>query len=646
MILLFEKNLAMNIHSFVSRIFFLGAFAGILPILDAEEPSRRVTGEQAAAGAQVQLNQLDTSEFPKVTIFATVLKDGVPVPGLGAGDFRVREDEVDQEPITVGPKLSALSVVLTLDTSGSMKKRLSDAQAAAASFLDTLQSQDKAQVIRFSRDVKTIYPMGSDHAAARAAIGATAARGDTALWDALYASLESLRDVSGRKAIVLLSDGVDDDGSGKPLSKHTVTDVLSLARQVNTPIYAIGLGTELDEVNLRKIATESGALYLSASEPSELKRLYDNIGKQLAGQYAIYYTSNLPADGSEHRVQVRYGGITSTKSYVVLSAAKAPSVAASTVKAETTADTPISDKTPSTDPNAPVALNLGEVVKGRLGDSDKTGKYHYWLLDLPAGKYKFVLDLKRADERDLNIGGSLYMMTSDGKEGEKIGIMNETDHRRRSVFRVETTEPIKGALRYANSFTISDYHLGVFRESDQLGGLFFVKPPAVPPMKLSAPVTTPVLEGEDMQKRNVYYSISLPAADYKVSVEFRRLDQKDSNVGGVVSALDEDGDHKTNSVVRVNEIGPAANGAAKLSLADEASSSFECAPTSLRKQQCSPWKIGQSLKFPSFCSGRRVACKLCLPILLPSAISAQSAVKQKSRFGKFFATPPKIFRRK
>ena len=57
-------------------------------------------------------------------------------------------------------------------------------------------------------------------------------------WDALYASLVSLRTVAGRKAIVLLSDGVDDDGTGKPLSKKTVTDVLALARQVNVPIYA------------------------------------------------------------------------------------------------------------------------------------------------------------------------------------------------------------------------------------------------------------------------------------------------------------------------------------------------------------------------------------------------------------------------
>lgn len=286
------------------------SFSGLAAGQD-EPATRRVT----TPGAQVQINQIETSQFPKVVIFATVLKDDVPVPGLTDQDFRVREDEVDQEPLTVVAKLTPLSAVLTLDTSGSMKRRLSDAQAAAKSFLTMLQSQDKVQVIRFSRDVKTIYPLGADRRAAEVAIDGTVARGDTALWDALYASVESLREVAGRKAIILLSDGVDDDGTGKPLSKRSVAGVLALARQVNVPIYAIGLGTELDELALKKVAGETGALYLNAVEASELTRLYDSIGRQLAGQYTISYTSNLPADGSEHRVQLKVGESTGTKSY-------------------------------------------------------------------------------------------------------------------------------------------------------------------------------------------------------------------------------------------------------------------------------------------------------------------------------------------
>jgi len=80
-------------------------------------------GRNAAEGNNLIINQIDTSGFPKVSIFATVLEDGQPKPGLTATDFRVREDEVDQEPLRVEPKLTPLSIVVALDTSGSMAIR-------------------------------------------------------------------------------------------------------------------------------------------------------------------------------------------------------------------------------------------------------------------------------------------------------------------------------------------------------------------------------------------------------------------------------------------------------------------------------------------------------------------------------------------
>jgi hypothetical protein len=98
-----------------------------------------------------------------------------------------------------------------------------------------------------------------------------------------------------------------------------------------------------DEINLEKVATNSGALYLNATDPAELKRLYDSIGKQLAGQYTIYYTSNLPSDGLEHRVQPKFGAATSTKSFVPPArVAAAPPTPAPTAKkpAESPADLP------------------------------------------------------------------------------------------------------------------------------------------------------------------------------------------------------------------------------------------------------------------------------------------------------------------
>jgi hypothetical protein len=197
-----------------------------------------------------------------------------------------------------------------------MKERLADAQAAAIHFLDILGETDSAQVLTFAREVKRLTPMTTSRSAARASISATVARGDTALYDALYESVTLLKERAGRKAIVLLSDGVDDDGTGKQLSKHTVREVLTLARQVNVPIYVVGLGTELDEATLTQVAQDTGGLYLKTPNASELKLLYASIGEQLAGQYAIHYTSNLPGDGSEHVVALQFGEVRSTKAYI------------------------------------------------------------------------------------------------------------------------------------------------------------------------------------------------------------------------------------------------------------------------------------------------------------------------------------------
>ena len=292
-----------------------------------EATTRRVTGQEKAQGSQVIINQIDTSAFPKVTIFATVLKDGVPLRGLGTGDFKVREDEVEQEPLTVVPKLTPLSAVVTLDTSGSMKKRLADAKTAAKSFIDALPAADKLQLIGFSREVRLLTQMGGDRAAAKRAVDATVARGDTALFDALHASAAALRDRAGRKAIVLLSDGADDDGTGKQMSKHSLDEALALARDVNVPVFAIGIG-DIDEAVLKKAASQTGGMFLLASQPGELQKLYDKIGEQLAGQYHIYYTSNLPGDGSMHRVRLDYDKASATKEYKspVLVAASAAAV--------------------------------------------------------------------------------------------------------------------------------------------------------------------------------------------------------------------------------------------------------------------------------------------------------------------------------
>lgn len=269
----------------------------------------------SGASRTLRINQVDTSRFPKVDIFATVLEDGAPVTGLTGTDFRVREDEVEQEPLTVEAQLSPLSVVVTVDTSGSMSKAMQAAREAAQLFVDSLAPQDSVAVVSFNRTVQVLANPGTSREQAKQVIGGLQARGDTALFDAIHASLDVLKGRPGRKAVIVLSDGVDDDGTGAVLSKRSIDESLKLAQELNVPVFTVGLGSELDEVTLQRVATQSGAAFYKAPTADQLKTLYSQLGQQLTGQYQISYTSNLPGDGSIHTIQLGQAALRSSKAY-------------------------------------------------------------------------------------------------------------------------------------------------------------------------------------------------------------------------------------------------------------------------------------------------------------------------------------------
>jgi hypothetical protein len=153
-----------------------------------------------------------------------------------------------------------------------------------------------------------------------------------------------------------LSDGVDDNGVGQQLSKHSIDEVIRYARQVNVPLYAIGIGSEVDSALRANIAQSTGALSFLTPKPEELKPLYDRIGEQLAGQYLITYNSNLPGDGSPHQVQVKYGDLGSSMEYqspqLVEIASSSTKVTAKTASPKATAEKPKKETT---------ALTLGGV---------------------------------------------------------------------------------------------------------------------------------------------------------------------------------------------------------------------------------------------------------------------------------------------
>ena len=112
-------------------------------------------------------------------------------------------------------------------------------KAAAQAFVQSLSDQDSVQLVGFAREIRALTPMTTTKETVLEAIDKLVARGDTALYDATFLSVDLLTERRGRKAVVLLSDGVDDDGTGQPLSERTISDVLSHATASGVPVFVV-----------------------------------------------------------------------------------------------------------------------------------------------------------------------------------------------------------------------------------------------------------------------------------------------------------------------------------------------------------------------------------------------------------------------
>jgi len=135
--------------------------------------------------------------------------NGLYASNLKKDEFEVWEDAVKQEIAFFSSVSAPFHVVLMLDTSASTLESLRDIKRAAIAFTDQLQRHDQVLVIAFNDLVTELNQFTSDKATLRDAINNSQAGEGTKLYDAFSVALDSLRTISGRKAIVLFSDGVD-----------------------------------------------------------------------------------------------------------------------------------------------------------------------------------------------------------------------------------------------------------------------------------------------------------------------------------------------------------------------------------------------------------------------------------------------------
>ncbi len=277
----------------IHRIFFAllgicGVFASPVPILSVKA---------ATTGPEAKITQVDVTQFPKVTLYVSVTgPDGQPW-AIDPKMIRIYENGQLMGPLDISGEgeIGPLTTMLVMDVSGSMNEagKLQAAKDAAIAYIDLLKPGDQVGIIAFNTEVHYTQPVTKDLESVITAIRSLSASNDTALFDALVNAEKILNTISGRKAIVALTDGLDNR------SQADIQEVVTGISESGLSISTIGLGdpnkqglnSGLDENRLTELAQQAGGLYAYANDAETLKGIYELYGYLFKSEYRITYTT-------------------------------------------------------------------------------------------------------------------------------------------------------------------------------------------------------------------------------------------------------------------------------------------------------------------------------------------------------------------
>ena len=256
------------------------------------------SSNQQAEETIIRITQIDTSNFPEVTVYVAITNaKGEPV-GVDPARIKLMENEaaIPAEHIEGVGEINPLSVLLVMDISGSMLYvgKLEAAKTAARVFVEQLRPVDKVGLLTFHTEIDYVQPITVDRDLILSAINGIEAKDDTAMYDALSEAISIVSEIGGRKAIVAITDGLD------TLSVTTPESVLEQIGPAGLSISTIGLGdpdqdlaekTALDEDTLIYLAENAGGIYTYANDQESLNEIYQNYAIAFKSEYQLTYTS-------------------------------------------------------------------------------------------------------------------------------------------------------------------------------------------------------------------------------------------------------------------------------------------------------------------------------------------------------------------
>jgi Ca-activated chloride channel homolog len=243
-----------------------------------------------------------------VQVTATVTDNaGNFIKGLPRSAFRVFEDGRPQRLTYFESEDVPLDLLVALDISASMTAAMPTLKAAAKSFLSAVPTRDRVTLLGFNDRVFTLTRNTTDMAERSASLDRLAPWGGTALYDVVVRGVDMLGRSSGRKALIVFTDG-EDQGS-----RATLEDVHRRLQATDATLYMIGQGRGTSVQNLKAImeslSRPTGGRAIFMEEIDELHRAFTELLEELSNQYLLGYPpSNAKRDGTLRRIGVEVDG--------------------------------------------------------------------------------------------------------------------------------------------------------------------------------------------------------------------------------------------------------------------------------------------------------------------------------------------------
>jgi Ca-activated chloride channel homolog len=283
-----------------TRSFLITIAAALSFLLAACQPQPTV---ESVGLYTLQITQIDTTDFPLIDVYVSVQNEnGEPVI-INTEKIQLLENgqPVPNQDIQGASDAGPLTTILLMDNSGSMNyaDKLVSAKEVAKEYVDQMRAGDQVGVITFNTEVVTVQEITNDQEALASAIDSITAGSDTALYDALVYTVDTVNPLPGRKAIIVLTDGMDVQSTATP------DEALARIGFGGLSISTVGFGqvpeegedaddyAGIDEITLQYMADNAGGDYGYAENREQLFNIYNRIRRALQSEVVISYTTPL-----------------------------------------------------------------------------------------------------------------------------------------------------------------------------------------------------------------------------------------------------------------------------------------------------------------------------------------------------------------